>query len=491
MTLGKRLFLIVAMVWLLGWQGSTRCFAHPGTIASAVAKVQPNGEFEVRLHFDIMSYTLGALPNHGDPAAINALLDGPPAELASQLAEAKERFQQNFHVKNGDMEESAGELTFPSAAEVQESVKGARVRLPVMATVTVGGHLLPGAKTVAFQFDAGLGQVVLTTEFPYHEPISEPVEAGAWSDEQNVPSPEAIAQAAAEIQNPLVKASNSPLPVPPARAVMPHPMPKPKASVTEPTPTPKTLAAPSAPLPVASRSPRAALLPLPTPSPLASPLASPKVRAAEPVAAPTDPPPLPAGEPVRVEPTPFVRWLTHFVQFIKMGYLHILPEGVDHILFVVGLFLLSTRIKPLLTQITAFTVAHSLTLALSLYGIIRLPASIVEPVIAVSIAFVAIENLFTREMKPWRPVLVFGFGLIHGLGFASALQEMGLKQENLLSALLGFNVGVELGQLTVVLAAFLLVGQFQNHPKYRSFVVVPGSIAIAATALFWTFQRIL
>ncbi len=173
-----------------------------------------------------------------------------------------------------------------------------------------------------------------------------------------------------------------------------------------------------------------------------------------------------------------------------MGYVHILPEGTDHILFVVALFLLSTQIKPLLQQITAFTIAHSLTLALSVYGWVRLPASIVEPIIAASIAFVAVENLFTKNVKAWRIVLVFGFGLIHGLGFASALQEAGLRKDNLLTPLLGFNIGVECGQLTVVAAAFLLVGWSRNRPDYRKYVVLPGSILIALTALFWTFQRL-
>lgn len=173
-----------------------------------------------------------------------------------------------------------------------------------------------------------------------------------------------------------------------------------------------------------------------------------------------------------------------------MGYEHILPEGVDHILFVLGLFLLSTRTKSLLQQVTAFTIAHSLTLALSLYGVVHLPATIVEPIIAASIAFVAIENLFTTEMKSWRLAVVFGFGLIHGLGFAAALQELGLRHSDLLTALIGFNVGVELGQLSIVALAFLLVGRFRNHPNYRKYVVIPGSLAIAAMAIFWLFQRI-
>jgi hypothetical protein len=174
-----------------------------------------------------------------------------------------------------------------------------------------------------------------------------------------------------------------------------------------------------------------------------------------------------------------------------MGFHHIVPEGLDHILFVLGLFLLSTRMKDLLKQITAFTVAHSLTLALSLYGVVRLPASVVEPIIALSIVFVAVENLFTTKMHKWRVGVVFLFGLVHGLGFASALRDAGLAHGDFLTALLGFNSGVELGQLSVVAAAFLLVGWFRSNQRYRPLVAVPASVAIALVAAFWTIQRIL
>jgi hydrogenase/urease accessory protein HupE len=173
-----------------------------------------------------------------------------------------------------------------------------------------------------------------------------------------------------------------------------------------------------------------------------------------------------------------------------MGFEHIVPEGLDHILFVLGLFLLGTRLKPLLWQITAFTVAHSLTLGLSLYGIVHLPSSIVEPVIAASIVFVAVENLFTAELKPWRPLVVFAFGLVHGLGFAGALKDLGLQRRDFLTALVGFNGGVELGQLFVVALALLAVGWLRSRPCYRRLVVVPASLLIAAVAMVWTIQRI-
>ena len=177
-------------------------------------------------------------------------------------------------------------------------------------------------------------------------------------------------------------------------------------------------------------------------------------------------------------------------QYLWLGYTHILPKGLDHILFVLGIFLLSPRWKTMLLQVTAFTVAHSITLGLSIYGVVSLPSRIVEPLIALSIAYVAIENLVTRELKPWRLALVFMFGLLHGLGFAGVLRELGLPREEFLTALVTFNLGVEGGQLTVIGAALLIVAPFMKKGWYRQRVVIPASIAIAATGLYWTVTRL-
>lgn len=196
-----------------------------------------------------------------------------------------------------------------------------------------------------------------------------------------------------------------------------------------------------------------------------------------------------ANPPTRQAVAEPSRWLVAR-QYLVLGYEHILPQGTDHILFVLGLFLLSCRLKPLLWQVTAFTVAHSITLGLAMYGVIRLPSSVVEPLIAASIAFVAVENICTPELKPWRPVVVFGFGLIHGLGFSSVLLSLGLPRQDFLTALLSFNSGVELGQLTVITAAFLVVGWWRRRGWYRRAIVIPASALIAVTGLFWTVQRI-
>jgi hydrogenase/urease accessory protein HupE len=179
-----------------------------------------------------------------------------------------------------------------------------------------------------------------------------------------------------------------------------------------------------------------------------------------------------------------------FPRFIGIGFNHILPHGLDHVLFVLGLFFFATRIGPLLTQITAFTAAHSLTLGLSLVGVIALPSRVVEPLIALSIAVVGLENIFTRRLRASRWLVVFGFGLIHGLGFAGALREFGLPEGGFWSALLGFNLGVELGQLTVVAAAYAITRWLWRKPWYSSRVAIPASAIISLVALYWTIQRI-
>jgi len=185
-------------------------------------------------------------------------------------------------------------------------------------------------------------------------------------------------------------------------------------------------------------------------------------------------------------PTEHVVWF-----YLKLGYTHILPEGFDHILFVVGLCLLSNKIKVILWQATAFTVAHSITLAMSMKSIIVAPSAVVEPIIALSILFVAIENLLLSELKPWRILLVFMFGLIHGMGFASSLNEIGLPRNKFLVSILSFNVGVELGQISIILAVFLLIVRpFGKIPNYRKKVVYPLSIVIALIAFYWTVQRV-
>ncbi|MBC7448799.1 MAG: HupE/UreJ family protein [Hymenobacteraceae bacterium] len=177
--------------------------------------------------------------------------------------------------------------------------------------------------------------------------------------------------------------------------------------------------------------------------------------------------------------------------YVKLGFEHILPLGLDHILFVLSLYLLEPRLKPVLVQATTFTVEQYMTLGLASQGIIYASPAIVEPLIALSILFVALENMIVRHLNPWRIVIVFAFGLIHGLGFAGALGELGLPPKQFFSALLAFNGGVELGQLTVILLAWALVGRWTaDKPWYHARVVMPACAVIAVVATWWTVERL-
>ena len=180
-----------------------------------------------------------------------------------------------------------------------------------------------------------------------------------------------------------------------------------------------------------------------------------------------------------------------FAHYIPVGFDHILPKGMDHILFVLGLFFLSTHLRPLLWQITAFTLAHTVTLALGAMGWVTVPASIVEPLIAASITYVAVENIFTSHLSRWRPFVIFGFGLLHGLGFASVLGEFGIPDDQFFPALIAFNIGVEFGQLTVISMAFLAVGLwFRYKPWYRARIAIPASAGIALVGAYWFVERV-
>ena len=179
------------------------------------------------------------------------------------------------------------------------------------------------------------------------------------------------------------------------------------------------------------------------------------------------------------------------ILYLQLGFTHILPLGFDHILFVLSLFLLSPKLKPVLWQATAFTVAHSVTLGLAMYHVITPSPKIVEPIIALSIMYVALENIISPRLKTSRIGVVFLFGLVHGMGFANALGQLGLPQNSYLTSLIMFNVGVELGQLTVILTAFFLVGKwFGKKSYYRKFIVIPLSVLISLIAAYWTVQRI-
>lgn len=181
-----------------------------------------------------------------------------------------------------------------------------------------------------------------------------------------------------------------------------------------------------------------------------------------------------------------------FLRFIVQGFEHIIPKGLDHIVFVLGLFFFSLQMRPLLVQVTAFTLAHTVTLALASLGLVRISPAIVEPLIAASIVFVAVENILRPQLGIWRTGVVFLFGLLHGLGFASVLGELGGGGANFLARLIGFNIGVEIGQLAVIAGAFGLVGfWFGGKPWYRGRIAIPASVLIAAIGAFWFVERVI
>ena len=195
-----------------------------------------------------------------------------------------------------------------------------------------------------------------------------------------------------------------------------------------------------------------------------------------------------AGEAAPVSTTPTKAAQSE--SWIISGYKHVIPWGLDHLLFIFGLFLLAPRWKPLMGQSLLFTVAHSLTLALAVFGFVTLPPILIEILIAASIAWIGIENLFLKKLKPSRLYLVFGFGLLHGLGFASVLREKlgDLSGKQIALPLVSFNVGVELAQITVLACAFLLLFPVRRWTKQFQII---GSIFVALAGLFWMSERIL
>jgi len=180
-----------------------------------------------------------------------------------------------------------------------------------------------------------------------------------------------------------------------------------------------------------------------------------------------------------------------FYIFVKAGFEHIIPQGLDHILFVLGLFFSCITFRSLLWQVTAFTVAHSITLVLAAQGLVQLRGDIVEIIIALSIVWIAIENCMYKKTSKWRYLVVFSFGLLHGLGFAALLTQYGLPKDNFISLLLAFNIGVEFGQLAILVIAFFFIKFILRKNWFSPQIKIPASIIIGLVGLFWFIERIL
>jgi hydrogenase/urease accessory protein HupE len=181
-----------------------------------------------------------------------------------------------------------------------------------------------------------------------------------------------------------------------------------------------------------------------------------------------------------------------FLEFLKLGVEHILT-GYDHLLFLFGLMVVCRDLRSLLTVITCFTVAHSITLALAALDIVRLPGRIVEPMIAASIAYVGVENLLRGDVPKWRSLIAFFFGLVHGLGFADALRELGINSGRfgIVMPLVGFNLGVEIGQLCVAAMVLPILWNLRRKPVFIRRWVPVFSVAVAFAGSYWMIERIM
>jgi hydrogenase/urease accessory protein HupE len=188
--------------------------------------------------------------------------------------------------------------------------------------------------------------------------------------------------------------------------------------------------------------------------------------------------------------------IDNLAAFIELGFRHILPLGLDHILFILAIFLNARSLMSLLVQATTFTLAHTLTLGLAAAGLINVPAELVEPLIALSIAVLAIEAIVFKKANVWRLPVIFAFGLFHGLGFGELMKAY-LTNADFATGLAGFTIGVELGQLAVLagagavaFAVRALLKTLNKPDLYRPAFVMPVAAIIALVGLYWTIERL-
>ena len=181
-----------------------------------------------------------------------------------------------------------------------------------------------------------------------------------------------------------------------------------------------------------------------------------------------------------------------FLNYVISGIYHIVPLGYDHILFIVGLYLFSHQLSTLVVQVSVFTIAHSISLILASFGLINLPSSFVEPIIAASIIYIGLENYFVIGKSQYRALLIFGFGILHGLGFASVLNSLQLSKDGIVFPLVGFNIGVEIGQILILILCFSTFGYwFKARAWYRTRIVKPLSGVIILMGCYWFISRII
>jgi hypothetical protein len=185
-----------------------------------------------------------------------------------------------------------------------------------------------------------------------------------------------------------------------------------------------------------------------------------------------------------------VTTIQRMLQFVNIGFDHVIPLGWDHILFIIGMALSALMWQRLLLLVSAFTLAHTLTLGLAMLSIVEISARIIEPLIAFSIAYVAIENLLPNQSIKRKSIVVFLFGLVHGMGFASMLKSFEMSSDNFLSTLISFNIGVELAQIVIVSSVALVLFFIKSlNLDYKKIAIIPTSIVIALIGIWWGMAR--
>ena len=198
------------------------------------------------------------------------------------------------------------------------------------------------------------------------------------------------------------------------------------------------------------------------------------------------------SDPIFFNENNFRSMFVSFTKFFVLGIQHIIPKGLDHILFIFGLFLFSSSLNKLIKQITIFTIAHSITLIFVSLSLVKINPQIVEPIIALSIVYVGLENIFKNYIKEYmRYVVILFFGLLHGLGFALVLSDIGYRSSKLFLNLISFNIGIEVAQISIILFLYLLIAiNFSKNRYYRIAFQIPSSILIASIGLYWFTERI-
>lgn len=405
--------------------------AHPalGTVVSVHVVQTPDGPMieAVVLH-DALAYALNDTSTRVSDPQMRGLVEGPREELAAALQDGRERFASGFWIV-ADGERLAIELVVtPTVEHVDQwRVDSPAMPLPCKAEFVARARLPRDARGIRVRAPEVFDQIILSVSVPGHEVVFMPVGAGEESPTFDVRVADGVLDKGAAPAVDEVDVSRE------GEAREGHARGEESRGQSAVTPTP----------------------------------------------------PLLAGE----DDGP--SWFGVLWRYAVLGFHHIVPEGHDHELFILGLFLLNTRVRDVLWQTTAFTIAHTCTLSLATLGLVAAPSWIIEPIIAASIAFIAIENMVTKRVSPWRPAVAFLFGLVHGMGFASGLVEIGMPADQLATAIIGFNVGVEGGHLLILAAAYLTLGWWRERTWYRGYVAIPLSAIIAAIAVFWFVERVI